>query len=81
MNEHVCPHGEIGDGSCPECSIKERIELKPCPFCGKEVARILTSGEQFRVYCPAYASDGGCGAGSGYTKTKTEAIAKWNNRA
>lgn len=51
-------------------------ELKPCPFCGNTNLSVYT----FSVFCDA--TKGGCGAScGGETKTKEEAIQKWNRRA
>ena len=66
---------------------KETLNPLPCPFCGGRNLEVLTSAElcdsgrddEFTVCC-SYNS-GGCGATSGYCKTKREAIEKWNRRA
>ena len=66
---------------------KPKIELLPCPFCGKNVQFVGTSGEidgdsdnkdSFAVCCSF--NSGGCGATSGYRETKEEAIKAWNMR-
>ena len=62
------------------------IELKPCPFCGKEDLFVGTDHEidldllsgMFAVCCDF--QNGGCGACSGYRDTKEEAIEAWNRR-
>ena len=68
-------------------------ELKPCPFCGKTVAKLsnckdLEDCENFEecgcdeimhtVVCNW--NNGGCGASTGYRKTENEAIEAWNRR-
>ena len=71
------------------------VELKPCPYCGKSVARIVNCYENncredtsdcageychtVAVCCDFY--KGGCGATGGYRKTEEEAIGAWNRRA
>ena len=57
----------------------ERFILS-CPFCGSEEAPELTQKIDYAVICNASSDDqkGGCGAQSGYAKTKMEAIEKWN---
>ena len=66
--------------------------LKPCPFCGKQVALIdncheLEDCENFErceatgyyaVVCDV--NEGGCGASGGYARTEQEAVAAWNRR-
>ena len=62
-------------------------ELKPCPHCGGRNVAAMSSdeinhdnnGHDFTVCC--LFSAGGCGATSGYRKTKKEAIEAWNRRA
>ena len=68
-------------------------KLKPCPFCGgtnisisncKELGGCENFGEcEEDGYISAVCdfNKDGCGASSGYYKTKTEAIAAWNRRA
>lgn len=71
--------------------------IKPCPFCGdpespevisfEEVAEMYDKYEEHASYsssgyfviCDAVKS--GCGAMSGFGKTKKDAIALWNQRA
>lgn len=73
----------------------EEIELKPCPFCGGtkifvgSVAEIELMDKydenydlynrQFQAVCDY--NVGGCGASSGYYKSKATAIEAWNRRA
>ena len=71
-------------------------ELKPCPFCGKNVPNVGTIADHeftceddmsyeydsthFDVVCAATA--GGCGASTGKRyETPEEAIEAWNRRA
>jgi len=70
-------------------------ELKPCPMCGKSVAKVTTSSDMFpeqedegnsesyAVVCDAHMPNGpgGCGASGGFAQTEGEAIAAWNRRA
>lgn len=63
-------------------------KLKPCPFCGKEVAEVLKLGEygddyvnpnHFVVVCDFHKE--GCGAAcGGEYETEEEAIEAWNRR-
>jgi Lar family restriction alleviation protein len=68
-------------------------KLKPCPFCGKEVAVFTTCKEEedcakfevcedvgyLCIVCDF--NKGGCGASGGYHETREEAIDAWNRRA
>lgn len=58
-------------------------ELKPCPFCGSATApaerNAYKSPDYQIVVCAA--SNGGCGASSGWHETEAEAIAAWSRRA
>jgi hypothetical protein len=62
-------------------------ELKKCPFCGMDVAELMTGSgmgemkhnDEYAVVCKAY--KGGCGASSGFKKYMEEAIELWNCRA
>ncbi len=75
----------------PDCGLE--YELKPCPFCGKDVAEFFRCDEldvcenerdceHFRDISVCCAFDrGGCGAGSGFFKTAYEAGDAWNRRA
>lgn len=83
------------DGECKQCMINAikwlneeyKPKLKACPFCGSAIApRLLTEDELkdngdpdwYTVCCSA--TDGGCGATSGYAQSKDGAIKKWNGR-
>ena len=67
-----------------------KIELKPCPFCGRsdtlsinEVSQRLddTDIKQYTVICNTSGDNAGCGANCGYRHfTKQDAIAAWNKR-
>ena len=53
--------------------------LKPCPFCGADLAEIIKCGslgsaEVYAGWCPE------CGARSGRCGTKAEAADAWNTR-
>jgi Lar family restriction alleviation protein len=62
--------------------------IKECPFCGSKSVEVLTESEindtkpskieEFAVVCMA--TKGGCGASSGYSFVKKEAVKKWNKR-
>lgn len=62
--------------------------LARCPFCGKEVAYLLSQAEmwdtdedlvdRYTVVCDA--DKKGCGATCGFRKTKEEAANSWNRR-
>ena len=55
-------------------------ELKPCPFCGEDVAIALDQlNGRFRGYCRVIS--GGCGAEGPSSATDAEAIEAWNRRA
>lgn len=68
-------------------------ELKPCPFCGQDIARFVTCheveacGEFYRcnhegsyaVICSFLY--GGCGSSSGFYQSRQEAAEAWNQRA
>lgn len=83
------------DNECRQCVIdtikwlneEYKPKLKACPFCGSTKApRLLTENDLkdngefdwYTVCCSA--TDGGCGAASGYAQSKDEAIKKWNGR-
>ena len=67
-------------------------EIKPCPFCGLNVANVTTCAqledcENFETcndaefYCVVCdATKGGCDASGGYRQTWNEAIESWNRR-
>ena len=68
------------------------IELKPCPFCGKSVARIITVAEADRCQGDKWADThyitvcdyhkGGCGSGGTCNnETREQAAEAWNRRA
>lgn len=53
-------------------------ELKPCPFCGGEVAEVDEEDGIFFVVCNYL--NGGCGASSCHRTDEAEAIEAWNRR-
>ena len=62
--------------------------LKPCPFCGKDLAVIFKeptylegriNGYQYQIVCDF--QNEGCGASSGYYDMIAEAKEAWNRRA
>lgn len=61
--------------------------ISPCPFCGKNVARLHQDREypflnlSYFVRCTNLLGKDGCGASGPHTETETEAIASWNRRA
>ena len=67
---------------------KPKIELAPCPFCGRENPALLSAEEidkkyedeptTYTVCCEM--DNGGCGACGGYRDTKEEAVEAWNKR-
>lgn len=73
----------------------DEIKLKPCPFCGGTKIFVGSVAEtelmdkydenydlynsQFQAVCDYDA--GGCGASSGYYKSKATAVEAWNRRA
>lgn len=68
----------------------EDQQVKPCPFCGSEKApRALhwkdidedshCDAANYAVCCQV--GDGGCGAVSGYDRTRKAAKARWNQRS
>ena len=66
--------------------IGEKEELKPCPFCGKDVKVYAakdwfddSSFGGFNVGCSAL--NGGCGCAVGHPKSKEGVIEQWNRRA
>jgi Lar family restriction alleviation protein len=61
----------------------EKIELKPCPFCGEEPQAIRIKGkdgwrDRYTVRCPY--DHGGCGAEGGMYHSEAEAAWAWNQR-
>lgn len=53
----------------------EKIELKPCPFCGGAAEMVSDFDDEHFVYCKA------CKGGWLTTETPEEAAAAWNRRA
>lgn len=74
-----------------------RVSLLPCPFCGKDHALEVITGQElmdddqefwqhsdsFAIICSAASpgGKGGCGAMGGFAATEQAAIERWNNRA
>ena len=73
--------------------MSEKVELKPCPFCGGQNIAVdsckgleecenfeeCSSSEYHAIVCNW--NKGGCGASSGYYLTLEKAIEAWNRRA
>lgn len=73
--------------------LKTTYELKPCPFCGQDMARFVTCHEveacgefnrcnnegSYAVICSFLYR--GCGSSSGFYQTREEAARAWNQRA
>ena len=71
----------------------EKIELKPCPFCGSSTAPTVMNqndalwldddfdGEDLRMVVCCAAKKSGCGASTGLCETDDEAVEAWNIRA
>ena len=83
------------DGECKQCMINTikwlneeyKPKLKACPFCGSTKSPTLVTQDELKddgvfdcytICCSA--TNGGCGAASGYALSKNEAIKKWNGR-
>ena len=66
--------------------MSEKVELKPCPFCGGQNIEVLKEKQDLDdLSFPFYAfvcncNKGGCGASSGYYPTLEKAIEAWNRR-
>lgn len=67
-----------------------RVELKPCPFCGCKELIISEyfpqENEVYTYFSKRYAikcdyNEGGCGCESGHYKSLEEAISNWNSRS
>ncbi len=57
----------------------DKVELKPCPFCGEaNEIRLTSNGIKFILY---WVRCDKCFAVSGAAETADEAIALWNTRA
>ena len=74
-------------------SSNEKIELKACPFCGKDVAvfrdcqqlEVCTQKGRCSIRTPNFAvccnfNEGGCGACGGFRGTAAKAAEAWNGR-
>lgn len=57
---------------------REKIELKPCPFCGGEAFAGSNFDNDHYVMCGADCDK--CGGMVGYMKTEMAAIENWNRR-
>lgn len=82
----------IGDREARDLCTDKGIAI-PCPLCGKEdcveimdcytAEGLESEGESFRKYCFKCVCNylkGGCGTSTGVSKTKQEALYKWNTR-
>ena len=86
--------GYFENGEEKEMKKMNKIELKPCPFCGKTDTLTIVScvelGEcrnferckldSYKTIC-CDVNKGGCGATSGYTMDESLIIKNWNRRA
>ena len=59
--------------------MENKIELKPCPFCGGE-AMVIDTGDYFPVITYRVICKASCIMQGGLYKTKQEAIEAWNTR-
>lgn len=57
---------------------REKVELKPCPFCGGEAVAGSNFDNDHYVMCGADCDK--CGGMVGYMKTEMAAIENWNRR-
>ena len=67
--------------------MEKKHDLKPCPFCGMEVAMVYTQSERDEIQCDPERytivcswTENGCGATCGYHSTVSKAIKRWNTR-
>ena len=57
------------------------IEIKPCPFCGKAMEVSEKINFAYFAFSHMYDDNKSCPLSvKAYTKTKAQAIRKWNNR-
>lgn len=73
-----CPHWM--DTFCElETGAGNHELLKPCPFCGADVAKVAdwsdVDGKEYWVFCQQ------CAAATGHCETREGAIEAWNRRA
>jgi|GEM_PF-5797692 len=57
---------------------REKVELKPCPFCGGDAVAGSNFDNDHYVMCGADCDK--CGGMVGYMKTEMAAIENWNRR-
>lgn len=82
----------IGDREARDLCTNKGVAI-PCPICGKEdcieildcytAEGLKSEGESFRkdfFKCVCNYLKGGCGTSTGVSKTKQEALYKWNTR-
>lgn len=64
-------------------------KLMPCPFCGKEVAKVVDQYELNDYHDDSYQKmytvvcdydKGGCGATCGFVARDYQAVSQWNTR-
>lgn len=72
--------GESGAGALAGKLKEDYSAMKPCPFCGNEVAEIARDASLKVCYVICKAGKGGCGANAAYCETEAEAIAAWQKR-
>jgi Lar family restriction alleviation protein len=66
---------ERKEGRRREVNANDKIELKPCPFCGGKAEMVSDFDDEHYVYCI------GCKGGWKTMETPEEAAAEWNRRA
>lgn len=62
----------------PPMTPREKVELKPCPFCGGDAVAGSNFDNDHYVMCGADCDK--CGGMVGYMKTEMAAIENWNRR-
>lgn len=72
---------------CVDSADNKFYQLQRCPFCGMDVATIMTQSERderpveperYAVVCSW--SENGCGATAGFHESVQKAVSRWNTR-